>query len=172
MCPPNIRRLFNNICNFQGCRYLEVGSYLGASLASAAYDNPGLFYGIDDFSQFNNNINRIKSNIDRFPNIQFYEANSWEIDLSLFHDINVYFYDGDHSTESQEQAITYFWPCLSHQFIWLVDDYSWPEPFKGTQAALKRLDVELKIELHDDRNKTGWWNGLLVALCRKSLRML
>ena len=37
-----VRRLLNNLCDFDGCRYVEVGTWQGATALSASYLNmPG-----------------------------------------------------------------------------------------------------------------------------------
>jgi hypothetical protein len=36
---PLVRRLLNNLCDFDGCRYLEVGTWQGATALSASYLN-------------------------------------------------------------------------------------------------------------------------------------
>src|SRR5688572_19504540 len=55
MSSPKIRHLINNICSYPDFkRYLEVGTWRGSTLLSAANGNKNieLAVGIDDFSQF------------------------------------------------------------------------------------------------------------------------
>lgn len=169
-CPPNIRRFLNHLCHFPGCNYLEVGTYMGASLISAAHRNPGRFTGIDNFSEFQGTRQALDANLKRAgDNIAFYEGDCWTADRAQFQNVNVYYYDGNHRLESQVNGITYFYPCLANEFILMVDDHDWPEPAEGTRMALEALkfQVEFRLEIHDRDNKKGWWNGLLVLLCRK-----
>jgi hypothetical protein len=49
---PLVRRLLNNLCDFDGCRYVEVGTWQGATALSASYLNRGSFKAIDNFSEF------------------------------------------------------------------------------------------------------------------------
>jgi hypothetical protein len=49
---PLVRRLLNNLCDFGGCRYVEVGTWQGATALSASYLNRGSFKAIDNFSEF------------------------------------------------------------------------------------------------------------------------
>jgi hypothetical protein len=45
---PLVRRLLNNPCDFDGCRYVEVGTWQGATALSASYLNRGSFNAIDN----------------------------------------------------------------------------------------------------------------------------
>jgi hypothetical protein len=48
---PLVRRLLNNLCDFDGCRYVEVGTWQGATALSASYLNRGSFTAIDNFGE-------------------------------------------------------------------------------------------------------------------------
>src|SRR4051812_30601409 len=39
MSSPKVRHLLNNLCAFDACRYLEVGSYKGSTLCAAMSNN-------------------------------------------------------------------------------------------------------------------------------------
>lgn len=171
-CPPNIRHFLNNLCSFNGCKYLEVGTFQGASLLAASYRNPGEFHGIDDFSQFDNVRNNLDVNLQKFQsetNISFHEGDCWAVDPSAYTGVNVYLYDGDHSLSSQTKGVTHFFPAMADEFVLLVDDYSWKDSTAGAAAGLADLDitVKLRVEVHDDCNERGWWNGLLALFCKK-----
>jgi hypothetical protein len=49
---PLVGRLLNNLCDFDGCRYVEVGAWQGATALSASYLNRGSFKAIDNFREF------------------------------------------------------------------------------------------------------------------------
>ncbi len=172
-CPPKIRHFLNNLCDFRGCNYLEVGTYQGASLLSSAYGNTGIFTGIDNFSEFDGPREALKEHIATHGKkgmVHFVEGDSWEIDRSrLVKSVNVYLYDGNHSYESQKKGLLQFDGILDDRFVLMVDDYSWPDSLNGTRDALDELGykVDLRLELHDDDNQQGWWNGLLVLLANK-----
>jgi hypothetical protein len=168
------RHFINNLCDFQGCNYLEVGSWKGSTLISASYKNEGIFTGIDNFSRKRSDKERLISNLELFSEeckINFIESDCWTVDKkSLPQDVNVYLYDGHHGYESQYKGIVDFYPVLAKQFILIVDDYSWEDSKNATEAALKEVKckIDTKIEFTDDRNKSGWWNGVLIVLGNKS----
>jgi predicted O-methyltransferase YrrM len=172
--PPQARHLLNNLCSFPGCNYLEIGSFKGASVISAAYKNlNGRFTAVDDFSEFADQPGNLKANLASYREtcqIRFVEGDCFTMDKAkLPKDVNVYFYDGNHSVESQERGITEFSDLLADRFILIVDDYSWSDPNVGTARALEKMNynIELRLELHDDGNKQGWWNGLLILVANK-----
>lgn len=171
--PPKIRHFLNNLCDFQGCNYFEVGVFQGSTLLSAAYKNPGSYAGIDNFSQFDNVRSNLDKNLERFSDsckIVFHEGDCWEYNQKFLpRDINVFLYDGDHTEESQRKGLVHFAPLLADRFILMVDDYSWPDSIKGTELALEELGykIDLRVELHDDGNKDGWWNGFFILLADK-----
>lgn len=55
MSSPNVRRLLNNLCARPGTRYLEIGTWRGSTLVSAAINNRGSLMdcvAVDSFSEF------------------------------------------------------------------------------------------------------------------------
>ncbi len=52
MCGTKNRHFFNNLCNFEGCTYLEIGSWNGASLVAAMQGNDLSATAIDNWSGF------------------------------------------------------------------------------------------------------------------------
>jgi len=170
---PKIRHFLNNLCNFEECNYLEVGSYMGASLLSAAYGNTGFFTGVDNFSR-RRGIREIcyrNLSLHAASNVKMVESDCWEFDKTSIEKVNVYFYDGDHSYDSQKRGIVEFDSVLADKFVLLVDDYTWDEPFNGTKDALAELNykIHLKIDLNDWKNTNGWWNGYCIILAEKEI---
>ena len=148
MCTENVSFLINEIVRviaYKGV-YLEVGTFNGYSLFSAALFNPKTrCIGIDNFSQFDsscNNENILKTNIKKFPdlkNIEFYNMDYKDAIGCLFSKelnlkINVYYYDGNHSYKDQSEGLRIMLPYLSEKCIILVDDinccllYTSPSP--------------------------------------------
>ena len=105
----------------------------------------------------------------------FFETSASDFNHNKF---NIYFYDGDHSEESQYKALEHMLNigCLEDEFIFLVDDYVWENVRKGTERGIK--DLNLKI-VHEEEflpkcavnqenfDGVGWWNGFYVSLLRK-----
>jgi hypothetical protein len=101
------------------------------------------------------------------------EQDCFQIDLTLFSNpINLYFYDGDHTTLAQEKAFTYFNGIFDNIFIAVIDDWNFVGVPEGTYAAFAQLDYTILFEttlparcVNDCDN---WWNGIHIAVIRKT----
>lgn len=177
-----VRHLLNNICSFYGVRYFEVGVWKGSTLVSALYGNEPLVsqaIAVDNWSEFDDDktaagvFYSVIQQFLRTKKLRFYDHDCFSIDkASVFTEpINVYFYDGNHDTESQRMALTYFDECLDDLFILIVDDYNWDKVQRGTKQALKQLKYTVVYEKPlmsaQMNDSTSWWNGLYVAVISK-----
>lgn len=171
----NTQSLINKLCRLPDTHYLEVGVLRGASYFAAAHNNEGTYYGVDNWSKYDNNQSLIESNIEKFGSSKrkfiFFNEDSWGLDLEKFgNKINVFFYDGDHSYESQEKILRHFDPILDDEIILLVDDFSAGEVGKIVKSATKdainnsTFAVVSEHELHEGRS---WHNGIYVAHLRR-----
>lgn len=180
------RHILNNLVRMTpNARYLEIGCWRGSTTVSALYENNPEYHAIiDDFSEFPNpdtkNIlmENCKKYLGKEPN--FMEVDCFNIDpvANGIKDINIYLFDGLHSANSHFLSIVNYYNSLADNFILVVDDWSWPNVQKGTVAGLKaaRISVSYAIQPgappvardpappHDPIN---WWNGYLVAVCKK-----
>lgn len=181
-CPP-IRRLFNHLCNIEGgVVYLEVGLFCGATFVSSF--NPNLTaIGIEDHSQdfsegFELVKKELKENIDKFSDrakeVYVHYEDCFKIDKDNLPDnIDIFFYDGNHSEENQAKALPYFFDKMADKFIFIVDDFNWPEVFNGTNRALAELAEKIDVEYaqvlrgYQLQNDPIWHNGLCVYLIKK-----
>jgi hypothetical protein len=177
------RHLLNNLCSFPEVVYLEIGSWKGSTIIASSFKNEGKFYAIDNFSQqFGRQSNRKESpavtlyaNKEKFSNdakFDFFECDSWKFDKSQIKEkVNIYFYDGDHSSEGTEKAFTYYDDVLADTFIMLMDDWNNKPIRKATKKALKSYKIIFEKELFTPhgRNcvKGSWWNGLYIAVLTK-----
>jgi len=179
MSSPKGRHLLNNICSLPNTHYLEVGSWKGSTLVSALYNNSQSVksaIAIDNFSEFNGPEVECRNNINHFLSsypLDFYNIDCFKFDLNNFaHKINIYFYDGNHSPQSQELAFTYYNDILDDVFIAIVDDWNWLDVRIGTYSAFSKLNYEVIFERYlpsaDNGDVDLWWDGLYVALIRKS----
>lgn len=187
------RHFYNNICNsdkLENIKYLEIGTWNGSSTISAIYNNKltGLF--IDNWSQFGGKPDIFKENLDKFGNddSQYYllEQNCWEVDLNEL-DIgpfNIYLFDGDHFELDHFLSLRYYYPVLEDVFIFMVDDWNWPNVRDGTMRAINELNLhvlfrheefvsedELK-NMPEHKGKQTWWNGIGIFLLSKSPKKL
>ena len=181
MSTRNSQFLLNLICklpNKKKTKYLEIGVLRGASYFAAAYNNTGVFYGIDNWSRYfqedseeniNKNIEKYSSSDRKFV---FFVEDCWELDLKKIKDkINVFFYDGDHSYESHSKILTHYDSVLDDDIILIVDDYYHPGNVgeniqNATEEAIKNSNfkkvTEFFIEKHID-----WHNGFCITHLRR-----
>lgn len=158
--------------------YLEVGTWKGRTLLSAAIDNPGrTCFACDKFrlvgrftglgclarQALYRNIERYR---ERSARVVFHHTTS----ARLFRErrvpppIGVYFYDGDHSFAGTYHGITSVEPILAARAVLLVDDWNDRVIRAATREALRAgpLRVLWDRELEGDHSEQGWWNGLGV----------
>jgi len=183
------RHLLNNLTDFKGCVYLEVGSYCGSSLISSLYGNYDTIkhaYAIDNWSEFNDGPDPkeiFKDNLESFipgfgkEKLTVIESDCFSLDKSLIKDkVNVYFYDGHHSQESHKKAFTYFNDVLSNIFIAIIDDWEKGAVRNGTLEAFKELNYKILANweiVPKDREKKlshpdiNWWHGISLFVIQK-----
>ena len=171
---PKVWHLLNNLCAGAGS-YLEVGCFKGSTLLAALYQNPVYAFAIDNFSMSPETRGEFFKNTEG-AKFEFYEGDSFSCDLAkIKKPIDVYFFDGCHSVESQYKAISHFIPAMSDEFIMVIDDWDANKVKVGTHSAL--LDLKITpIEKHElkgamggsiEERKAGWWGGLVVMRIKK-----
>jgi len=167
-----------------GESYLEVGTFRGRTLISAAFDNPGkLCIGCDLFrvwGRFTGPGFLAKRAL--FHNIARYRERSAEIEFHavssrrLFRErrvrgpVGVYFYDGDHSYEGTHHGVVAASELLAERCVVLMDDWNDPVIRRATRAAFSQAQLRVlwERELAGDHSERGWWNGLGVFFVEKS----
>ncbi len=178
MSSENIRFLINETVRrfAKNGVYLEVGTYNGCSLLSAALFNPSTrCIGIDNFSQFNLNRENyliFKENLDKFlnpKNIEFYNQDYRECFKYLFSKesslkANVYYYDGKHTYEDQMSGLKSILPHLAEECVILVDDINWPYVEEANRDFIKENnDFKSVLKIRTKGNDSNdWWNGFEV----------
>ena len=181
MSSAKVRRLLNHLCSRPGTRYLEVGVWAGSTLISALFGNASTIVAadaIDNFSQFDGPRTVFEANTRQFldaGSFTFHDKGYLEVSPTLHPPVNVYFYDGDHSAESQRDGLLHFWPCLADEFIFIVDDWNWPQVQQGTFEGIAKSGGrvvkywELPAAFNGDLDQ--YWNGLFVAVIQKCSAM-
>lgn len=188
MSTAHSQTLLNKLCKVKDdVNYLEVGVLHGASYFAASFDNSGNFYGIDNWSKYRSSQKTIEDHIKKYSdkdrNYCFLNHDCWDIEFlrkNLNHKIDIFFYDGDHSYDSQSKVLTHFSEFLADEIILIIDDY-FCEPIiqdvqGGTADTIKNSDFnvvkEFKIknkELPSTASKAErssanlWHNGFYVA---------
>ena len=181
MSSPKVRHLLNNLCSAKNTSYLEIGCWKGATWISSLYGNRDKIsnaIAVDNWSEFGGPFDQFVSNSLRFlsdhQQYPLYSKDCFSLSLDVFSKpVNVYFYDGDHSAWSQENAFVYYNDVLNSVFVAVVDDWNYEPVQKGTRLAFKNLGYEVLFERILPASYTGdesqWWNGLYVAVVRKPL---
>lgn len=168
------RHFYNNICNLDKARYLEIGSYKGSSSCSALYKNKITCLCIDNWSEFGGpketfltNFNKHKGNNDA----KFLEKNCWDVETSSIGRFNIFMYDGDHSEQSQYDALVKYIKALDDEFIYIADDWNLQDVQNGTIRALNYLELTIQyehfIKTESNDPKNDWHNGIGIYVLKK-----
>lgn len=178
-----MRRLVSNICHLPKANpvYLECGLYAGASFCAALNNNPTLTaIGIEDFSQPFGKAGireELEANITQYTpgarSVQLISADCFQVDISALPHVDVFYYDGEHSFESQAKALPYFFESLAPVFIFIVDDAHWSSVREGTSKGFD--DLRRRVKIHEHWNLDGakpqddpiFWNGMAIFVCSK-----
>ena len=171
------RHFYNNLVNMDDARYLEIGTFMGSTVCAAMYENNATVVCVDDWSEFQNNLDVFLKNFNKFKgknNATFIEKDCFSIDLSTLPKFNIYMYDGNHSDWSHYHALRYFLPSLDNTFIYVVDDWNWKGVRDSTYQAIRDLNITVNYEktiIIPDENypdKSGWWNGIGIFVLTKA----
>lgn len=178
-----MRRLVSNLSHLptENPVYLEIGLFAGASFCSAMSNNPRLTaIGIDNFSQdFGRPEVRaeLTVNFDRYSpacrEASLRDADCFSFDPKTLPAVDVFFFDGEHSQDSQTRALPYYLDAMAPLFIFMVDDANWIPVSEGTRISFQQLRKKVRIEHH--RHLSGaqpnddpiWHNGVDVYVCSK-----
>lgn len=162
----------NNIV-FEGCNYLEVGCWHGSTLCSALYKNkPNKSFSIELHTQ-----NELLENVQKYVTCDHTHITSDCFNINLkehkIENIDVYFYDADHRTQDQYDALDYYIDSLSDVFIFIVDDWNGTgdhDVSGGTYSAIKDLNLTIHLDAskHDNSNPEGYHNGFGIFVLEKN----
>lgn len=165
--------------------YLEIGSYLGASVCAVMKDNPIVATVVDTWEtdvapatggmlpptslqRFEENIKLHKG--DSIVNV--IKKDMFDVDISqLIGTVKLFFYDGPHDRDTTQKAVEYYWPALRNQAIMVFDDANWREVVEGARAGLNNVDARIdyeKLMLNSEENPHEWWNGLYILVVGKN----
>jgi hypothetical protein len=176
------RHFYNNLLNYPDARYLEIGTWAGSSFCSALCGNKAVkALGIDNMEGYGNVIDLLKHNFSLYKgenNASILEEDCFKVNVKNIGKYNMFLYDGEHSYESHYKALTHYYDCLDDVFIFIVDDWNWKDPRKGTFNSIIDLDLEVlwskEIRLTNDGSSTPnqfihstWWNGIGIFLLKK-----
>jgi hypothetical protein len=163
--------------------YLEVGSYLGATLASTIKDNTLTAYAVDHWSTnvqpangiafpenskatFVENAKKYKGN----NVIKVFDSNFINVNKSEIANVDLFFYDGDHSEIATRAAVKYFAECFADTAILIFDDANWSGVVSGAMSGINDTNFDVLYEkkvLNSQEDPEQWWNGLFILVIKR-----
>lgn len=171
MIQEGARNLLNLLASFDGCRYMQIGTWKGACLYSALYKNNVEYtFACDDFSQYSRDQVMVpKSGLvnldldvmltlmqpedeDETVEFDFYDGDCFGMPLNKVRKpINMYFYDGGHNLGDHFLSLYYYYPVLADEFIFVCDDWSEGKVRTGTRAAIEQCNYLVQREyIHEN----------------------
>ncbi len=174
-----VRHLLNNLGAIS-TKYLEVGTWRGASFCSTMFGNNHLVaMANDDWHEFNEDgtvadifLNNVKRLLSPKEKIHVDIGSCWHIGALPF-EPDLFFFDGSHDTESHQKAVTHFFPMMADSFVFAVDDFGANESgFRhvqiATREALEWVKDEYEVEAEWNLLKeNGYWEGLGIFLIKR-----
>jgi hypothetical protein len=166
-------------------KYLEIGSYQGATAASALMGNNLSAYFVDMWQEapqavrevwetpVTNTLDEFKNNIKSYiGNNKIFISNSdmFKVNVSKISDIDLFFYDGPHDFESTKNAVKYYSPSFANQSILIFDDANWTEVVQGAHKGIVESGLTIlysKKILNSLESDTDWWNGIYIVVVEK-----
>ncbi len=160
-------------------RILEVGSFMGSTAVAMCHENiVQTIHMVDNHSEFGRTDAALAGTAHRFGLPAVLHDLHWFYPLpdNVFGGttFNVYFYDGNHAESAHLYELGIALPHLEDAFLYMVDDYTvYPHVRRGCEAGLLALADKVEVvssmvyESTTENDVDGFWNGLLVAWCRK-----
>jgi hypothetical protein len=164
-------------------RYLEIGSWLGSTVAAALYGNSVAAVCIDNWSQFSGTREHFLENVKKAElnsnELRLIEQDFRKVDYGNIGKFNVFLFDGPHSEVDHSDAVLIAQPCLDERFVLIVDDWNWIAVRLGTMSGLlaAKCRVEASVQIrttHDNSvpriafEASDWHNGYFIAVCAKT----
>lgn len=179
------RHFYNNICSkIPNVKYLELGTSCGVSSFSATYKNKIEALFIDDWSGENKDLDKFIDNISKFgsdSSCYLLDNSCSKTDLSSIDTrFNICTYDGNHTEIDDFKVLRYYLPILENEFIYIVDDWNWPDVRDSFSTELLELNLEIKFrheffissddlkKMPNHKGKDTWWNGVGIFLLSKT----
>jgi predicted O-methyltransferase YrrM len=162
--------------------YLELGTYMGASLIAAMRGNEGRrFVAVDNFGFGPLEVSgrrlpaasrdALEANLARFgaSSAEIVEGEALDVlERGVPGPVGVFYYDAAHDYESQLRSLQLVEPSLADEALLLVDDSDWEQVDRAIRdylAGQPRARLLLKIE-GAAAGRPQWWDGVSVLAWR------
>lgn len=181
-----VQSLINGLAKHSS-RYLEIGSYQGATAAAALSGNTLHAYFVDTWQEApqavregwetptTNSLQEFKDNIRPYKgNNKLFISNSdmFKVNIKDISGIDLFFYDGPHDFESTKNAVKYYAPSFANNCILIFDDANWTDVVKGAHKGILESGLKVlygKKILNSLESETEWWNGLYVVVVERNI---
>jgi len=183
-----VKSFLNNICDFGGASYLELGAYQGATFCSAIYGNDIKSTAVDNWKDFElapanislwqsvRNVSNPKgiflSNIKKCKDhgvVGVLDENYLTFPSSMLkYKANIVFYDGEHTFSDQYQMLGRMLDFCEDEFILVIDDWNWEK--RGVIQGIKDFKFKcsyLKEIFTKGEDPEDFWNGLGIFILKK-----
>ena len=179
-----VQSLINGLAK-NSSKYLEIGSYQGATASAALMGNRLDAYFVDMWQEApqavregwetptTNTLQEFKNNIAPHKgNNKVFISNSdmFKVNVSKISNIDLFFYDGPHDFESTKNAVKYYSPAFAHQSILIFDDANWTEVVQGAHKGIIESGLKIlysKKILNSLESEKDWWNGIYIVVTEK-----
>ena len=179
-----VQSLINGLAR-SSSKYLEIGSYQGATAAAALSGNKIHAYFVDTWQDApqavregwetpeTNSLEEFKKNIEQYKGenkVFISNSDMFKVNLLNISDVDLFFYDGPHDFESTKNAVKYYSKSFANQSILIFDDANWTEVVKGAHKGIVESGLKIlysKKVLNTLESDTEWWNGLYIVVVEK-----
>jgi len=179
-----VQSLINGLAK-ESLKYLEIGSYQGATAAAALLGNTIEAYFVDIWQEApqavregwetpkTNTLEEFKNNIAQYKgNNKIFISNSdmFKVNVSKISDIDLFFYDGPHDFESTKNAVKYYSSVFANQSILIFDDANWTEVVQGAHKGIIESGLKIlysKKILNSLESEKDWWNGIYILVVER-----
>lgn len=159
---------------------------MGSTLCSAIDGNDVTALAIDNWSEFGGPSSEFYKSVGgadiRQARISVLNSDFRKVRWDSIGSYNIYLFDGPHSYQDQYDGIAEALPALDREFVFVVDDWNWPDVRSGTRRAIEDigLNVQFEIEVRSTMNdihpgeqgmptneNSDWHNGYYFAVLNK-----
>jgi len=179
-----VQSLLTSLANLS-TRYLEIGSFLGATATAVLRSNSiKSAYFVDQWIEniqpadhkillpknskdsFIENIRAVKNGRE----LSVFDSDLFNVDVTEIRNIDLFFYDGPHEQQTTESAILYYKECISDTAILVFDDANWQGVVDGARSGIIKSNFDIlyeKILLNEQEDPNQWWNGVYIVVVKR-----